>query len=114
LPESRIDEERETMSAEISVGSIVVAKCGSGVCSDGELGVCYEVYELERRPGYSFMFESGRYDGFSPDDVALILDLTGRVCQAVAGYAFENVGKLAQDFRGGRFAAAFPMHIGSA
>jgi hypothetical protein len=114
LPGSRIDNERETMNPEISVGSIVVAKRGSGVCSAGEMGVCYVVYELENRPGYSFIFESGRYDGFSPQDVALILDVTGHVCQAVAGYAFENVGKLAQDFCAGRFAAAFPMHVGSA
>jgi hypothetical protein len=99
---------------EIMVGSIVVAKRRSGVCDAGEIGVCYEVYELERRPGYSFIFESGRYDGFSPDDVALILDVTGRVCQAVAGYAFENIGKLAKDFSAGRFAAALPLHVGSA
>ena len=98
----------------ISVGSIVVAKHGSGVCSVGEIGVCYEVYTLENRPGYSFIFESGRCDGFSPDDVALFLDVTGRVCQSVAGYAFQNVGKLAEDFRAGRFAAAFPMQVGSA
>jgi len=100
------------MSPEISVGSIAVAKRSCSVCDAGEIGVCYELYELENRPGYSFIFESGRYDGFSPDDVALILDVTGRVCQAVAGYAFENVGKLAKDFSAGRFAAAFPMHAG--
>jgi len=102
------------MNPQISVGSVVVAKRDSGVCSAGEIGVCYELYELENRPGYSFIFESGRYDGFSPDDVALVLDVTGRVCQAVAGYAFENVGKLARDFSAGRFVAAFPQAAGRA
>lgn len=102
------------MNPEITLGSIAVAKRSTGVCDAGELGVCYEVYELEGRSGYSFIFESGRYDGFSPDDVTLILDITGRVCQAVAGYRFTNVGQLAVDFRAGRFAAAFPIFAGSA
>ncbi len=98
------------MSApEITVGSIAVAKRETAVCFLGELGVCYEIYELEGRPGYSFIFETGRHDGFSPDDVALVLNFTGRVCEAVAGYQFTNVGQLAADFRAGRFAAAFPQ-----
>ncbi len=102
------------MFPEITVGSIAVATKATGVCFLGEIGVCYEVYELEGRPGYSFIFETGRHDGFSPDDVALFLDVTGRVCEAVAGYAFENVGKLARDFDAGRFAAAFPRAVGRA
>ncbi len=102
------------MNPEITVGSLAVAKRSSSVCNAGEVGVCYEVYELGKRPGYSFIFESGRYDGFSPEDVALFLDVTGRVCKAVEGYAFENVGKLSMDFRSGRFAAAFPVQAGRA
>ncbi len=102
------------MNPEISVGSIVVAKRQTAVCFLGELGVCYETYQLEGRPGYSFIFETGRHDGFSPDDVALVLNLTGRVCEAVASYRFTNVGQLAQDFRAGRFAAAFPKYAGNA
>ena len=37
-----------------------------------------------------------------------ILDVTDRVCSAVADYHFTNVTQLARDFRDGRFAAAFP------
>jgi hypothetical protein len=92
----------------IRVGSLVVAKRASGVCAAGERGVCYELYQLGGRPGYGILFQRGGYDGFSPDDVALFLDVTGRVCPAVADYRFTNVTKLAQDFRDGRFAAAFP------
>jgi hypothetical protein len=78
------------------------------------MGVCYELYELERRPGYGFIFQSGRYDGFSPEDVAVFLDVTGRSCSAVASYVFHNVGQLERDFRSGRFAAAFPANVGRA
>jgi hypothetical protein len=92
----------------IRVGSLVVAKRASGVCAAGERGVCYELYQLGGRPGYGILFQRGGYDGFSPDDVALFLDVTGRVCPEVADYRFTNVTKLAQDFRDGRFAAAFP------
>ena len=98
----------------IGLGSIVMAKRRTGVCDAGELGVCYEVYELENRPGYSFIFERGRYDGFSPDEVASFLDVTGRTCEALANYEFKNVGQLDRDYRAGRFAAAFPQHAGTA
>jgi hypothetical protein len=54
--------------------------------------------KLEGRPGYSFIFESGRYDGFSPGDVTLFLDLPGRVCEPLANYRFQNVGQLTTDF----------------
>lgn len=96
------------MSPEISVGSIVVAKCETAVCFRGELGVCYQTYELEGRPGYSVIFETGRYRGFSPEDVESTLILTGRVCESVRGYEFTSVSQLAADFRARRFAAAFP------
>jgi hypothetical protein len=92
----------------IQVGSLVVAKRASGICASGERGVCYEVSQLGGRPGYGILFQRGGYDGFSPDDVATFLDVTGRVCPEVAGYQFTNVTRLAQDFRDGRFAAAFP------
>jgi hypothetical protein len=78
------------------------------VCAAGECGVCYEVYQLGGRPGYSILFEGGRYDGFSPLAVEMLLDVTGRVCPEVAGYAFGNVTRLARDFEAGRFAAASP------
>jgi hypothetical protein len=92
----------------IHVGTLFVAKRASGVCAAGERGVCYELYQLDGRPGYGILFQRGGYDGFGPDDVAMILDVTGRVCPAVADYRFTNVTRLAQDFRDGRFADAFP------
>ena len=92
----------------IQVGSLAIATRTSGVCDRGERGVCYEVCALGGRPGYSFIFEQGRYDGFSPEDVALFLTITGEACAAVADYTFTNVTRLSRDFAHGRFAAAFP------
>jgi hypothetical protein len=60
-----------TATPAIQVGSLAIATRASGVCDVGERGVCDEVYALGGRPGYSFLFEQGRYDGFSPEDVAL-------------------------------------------
>src|SRR5262249_23116362 len=70
----------------IQVGSLAIATRTSGVCDVGERSVCDEVYARGGRPGYSFLFEQGRYDGFSPEDVALFLTITGEVCAAVAAY----------------------------
>lgn len=92
----------------IQVGSRAIATRASGVCDAGERGVCYEVYQLGGRPGYRFIFERGRSDGFSPEDIGLCLTITGEVCAAVANYAFTNVMRLTRDFAQGRFAAAFP------
>jgi len=90
----------------LQAGSLVVAKKASGVCSLGERGVVYEAYELGNRPGWSVIFQSGRHDGFSPCDVDFFLDVTGDVAQELAGYAFENVTRLAADFARGRFEPA--------
>jgi hypothetical protein len=95
----------------IGVGSTVVARRATGVCDVGEAGVCYEVYTLDNRPGYSFIFQSGRYDGFSPDEVATMLRVTGR-CDALAGYEFRNVQQLCRDYEAGLFALAFAQHPG--
>jgi hypothetical protein len=92
----------------IQVGSLALATRASGVCDVGERGVCYEVYALGGRPGYSFLFAQGRYDGFSPEDVARFLTITGEVCAAVAEYQFTTVTRLQRDWAQGRFAAAFP------
>jgi len=82
---------------QLQVGSLVIAKRASGVCDLAEHGVCYEVYELAGRPGWSVIFTSGRYDGFSPEDVDTFLEVTGAVCQEVADYVFTNVGQLCRD-----------------
>ena len=92
----------------IQCGTVAIATRQSGVCGPGERGVCYEVYELDGRPGYSFIFEKGRYDGFSPEDVAMFLEMTPTVCRTVAEYQFRNVTRLLRDFAHGRFAEAFP------
>jgi hypothetical protein len=100
-----------TATPAIQVGSLAIATRASGVCDVGERGVCYEVYALGGRPGYSFIFDKGRYDGFSPEDVALFLTITGEVCTAVADYQFINVTRLSRDFAQGRFAHAFPPRL---
>jgi hypothetical protein len=91
----------------ISIGSLVTANRDSGVCKAGEVGVCYEVYQLGNRPGYSFIFEGGGYDGFSPEDVKLFLEVSGCVAKDAVSYAFRNVGQLDADYRAGRFSGAF-------
>lgn len=95
------------MAGNISVGSLVTAKRDSGVCRAGEVGVCYDVYQQGSRPGYGFIFERGGYDGFSPDDVKMFLDVTGLVSGEMSGYHFRNVGQLDADYRAGRFTGAF-------
>jgi hypothetical protein len=100
-----------TATPAIQVGSLAIATRASGVCDVGECGVCDEVYALGGRPGYSFLFEQGRYDGFSPEDVALFLTITGEVCAAVAEYQFTNVTRLQRDWAQGRFAPAFPPRL---
>ena len=105
----------EKESRRIPIGTLVIAKRDAGmVCSVGELGVCYEHYELEGRLGHSFIFEEGGYDGFNPDDIELVLDVTDVVLPSLANYVFENVMVLKDDFRSGRFAEAFFFHVGEA
>ena len=91
----------------IDVGTLVIAKKDSAIFKRGERGVCYEVYTLEDRPGYSFIFERGRYDGFSPFDVQLFLDVLDVSIPSIESYHFQNVLKLVEDYRRGRFSEAF-------
>ena len=63
----------------IQVGTLAVATRDTAICRAGELGVCYELYTIGNRPGYSFIFERGGYNGFSPQDVELFLEVTGVV-----------------------------------
>jgi hypothetical protein len=100
-----------TGTSAIQVGSLAIATRASGVSNVGERGVCYEVYTLGGRPGYSFIFEKGHYDGFRPEDVALFLTITGEVCTAVADYQFINVTRLSRDFAQGWFVPAFPPRL---
>ena len=90
----------------LRVGSLVVAKKGSGVCDPQERGIVYERYELAGRPGWSVIFQSGRHDGFSPCDVDFFLDVTDELCEELSGYTFRDVGRLADDFARGVFEPA--------
>ena len=91
----------------IEVGSLVVVKRSTAICDEGEVGVCYELYGTSDQSGYGFIFERGGYDGFSPEEVDVILDVTGVVLPSIASYEFESVGQLRRDFRRGRFREAF-------
>jgi hypothetical protein len=95
--------------ADIRVGSIAIAKRASGEWSVDEPGVCYEVYELEDRAGYSFIFEKGGYDGFSPEDAETFLHVTGGHSAALADYQFKDVGLLSADHAAGVFQPAFDL-----
>ena len=91
----------------LAVGSLAIAMHDTGVCRFGEPAVCYEAYTIDGRPGWSFIFERGRFDGFSPDEVRIMLHVTGERAGDVAGYAFHDVGQLARDHAAGHFAEAF-------
>lgn len=98
--------------ANLRVGGLVIVKRTTGVYDAGERRVCYEEYTMPdgkggRRPGWSFIFESGRYDGLSPDDVDMILEVTGEICREVADYEFTSVLCLRSDFHSGHFAPTF-------
>ena len=73
----------------------------------GERGVCDEEDPLGYRPGWRLLFASGCHDGFNPDDVELILEVTGEICPDVADYEFTHVLRLMSDFHRGRFTPAF-------
>jgi len=73
----------------------------------GSKAVCYEVYALGGRPGASFIFPNGAYDGFSPTDLDIFGGQPAGRAAPVVGYAFRNVGQVGHDFRNGVFASAF-------
>ncbi len=96
------------MTAEILIGSIAVAKLKTDACFIGELGVCYGVSDVDGRPVWGFIFETGRFMVLAKESLAQALKLTGRVCEAVAGYTYAGDAQLKSDFRAGRFSLAFP------
>lgn len=67
----------------------------------GTFGVCYDVYELSGRAGYSFIFQNGNYDGFSPDEVKEFLDIVA-IDSNVEDYVFTNVIQLTKDWKNGK------------
>ena len=98
----------------IQVGTLAVASRDTAICRAGELGVCYELYQISERPGYSFIFERGGYDGFSPQDVEMVLEVTEVVFRSIESYCFTDVGQLLKDFLAGRFSEAFNSPVGQA
>ena len=98
----------------IQVGTLAVATKNTAICRAEELGVCYELYQLGNRPGYSFIFERGGYDGFSPEDVEMFLEVTGVVFHSIESYRFTDVGQLLKDFLAGRFNEALNSPVGQA
>jgi hypothetical protein len=91
------------MTPDIQVGTLAIAKKDSAICSVGGMRVCYDLYIIGDPPGYSFIFERGGYDGFSPEDIALFLEVTDVVFPSIANYTFENVTRLERDYHDGRF-----------
>jgi hypothetical protein len=110
-PPAELAPEEPEPDPTIVVGSIAIATRKTGVCEVGERGVCYEVYELkddrgQPYTGYSFLFEKGRADGFSPLEVRMFLNITGEVCEVLRDYEFKNAVALMRDFRKGIFRPA--------
>ena len=98
----------------IRVGTLAVATKNTAICRADELGVCYELYTIGDRPGYSFIFERGGYDGFSPEDVEMFLEVTAVVFKSIESYCFTDVGQLLKDFLAGRFIEAFSSQTAKA
>ena len=120
-PSFRVETETKLMSyvygmfvGNIQVGTFAVATKDTAICRTGKLGVCYGVYQLGNQPGYSFIFERGGYDGFSPQDVELFLEVTEVVFKSIKTYRFTDVGRLLKDFLAGRFSEVLNSPIGQA
>jgi hypothetical protein len=98
------------MPPEIVVGTVVIAKRGSGkydIYAAGERGVCYDASECVGDPmAYLVIFEGGGCECFRNEELPELLEVTG-FCEAVADYKFVRYGQLRKDFNAGRFAAAF-------
>lgn len=102
-----IEASTENGTPGLRVGSVAVAMRECGVFRLGEAGVCFEAYRIGGRPGWSFIFERGGFDGFSPSDVGLCLHVTGEVAPGLEGYEHTGIGRLLRDWREGRFTVAF-------
>jgi hypothetical protein len=97
------------LNSRLAVGTLVIAQRATGVCSVGEPGMCYERYEVGGRPGWSFIFAKGGYDGFSPSEVADLLLIKPMIADYLRDYRFTNVTRLANDYRRGLFNRAFEL-----
>ena len=82
------------------IGTVVLLKEACLGNSINSKGICYNVYNLSNRPGYSVIFENGEYDGFSPDECNRFLE---EVMDTPFTYNFTNVMKLSRDYDNGIF-----------
>lgn len=87
---------------EYKVGTLARLKMPCLENEPGVIGVCYEHYKIGNHEGWSFIFPNGMYDGFSHDDIDMVLQYEGFDVN-VADYQFTNVGQLKKDFDAGRF-----------
>lgn len=85
----------------IRVGTRVTAKREiTSTTPKGSSGVCYEIYDRgDGSTGFSFIFESGFYDGFSPEEIELCLVIHDDRAPQWEDYDFKNVIELTRDFR---------------
>ncbi len=88
-------------------GAIVVSKKGFMNVKSGMRGIVYEVYQdfdYSDKYGWSIIFESGSYDGFSVNDRKMLdmVELIG-IYPPAQNYKFTNVMQLQKDFEAGMF-----------
>ena len=95
-----------TQSPPVDVGTPAVAERATAVCQAGEVGVCYEVYYLGGRPGYSVPFQGGGYDGSGPSEVEAVLDVQPVRDRAASPYESADVGRLRRGSQRGRSRSA--------
>ena len=93
---------------DLAVGDLVMVVQPSGVNGPYARAVVVERYELAERPGWTLLFEDGRFNGFSPLDCETFnVVRLGHLC-ALETYRFRSATHLTRDWRAGVFAAAWP------
>ena len=90
----------------LAVGQRVTARCNTGVSRAKERGVVTGWYRSAERRGWTILFEHGRWADWSVCEVGLWLE-PGTVCSDLAAYTCRDHVQLLDDWRRGRFAAAF-------
>ena len=84
------------------VGTVVKLKIPLLNNNKGSIGICCDIYDS----GSFFIFENGKFDGFSYDDQYNMLYNIGFSDQ-VSNYDFTNVMNLIDHFIAGRFNCVF-------
>lgn len=95
------------LKRKVKVGTLVQSIVTTAICRNGEVGVCYEVYDRGIQ-GFSFIFNGGGYDGFSPQEVENMLKILGQTTEkGIKNYIFRNVMTLTHHHNIGVFDNAF-------